>query len=89
MKKYSNIPLKERKRNADKMFRHEVKLEEINEKRAEKEKELSEKEYYEAKCRLFEQYEQLHKDAKSDKERQEDEAFARLKEVAERGENGT
>ena len=38
MKKYSNIPLKERKRNADKMFRHEVKLEEINEKRLIQEK---------------------------------------------------
>ena len=33
MKKYSNIPLKERKRNADRVYRHEVRLEEINEKR--------------------------------------------------------
>lgn len=28
MKKYSNIPLKERKRNADRCYRHEVVLEE-------------------------------------------------------------
>ena len=39
MKKYSNIPLKERKRNADRVYRHEVRLEEINEKRLEEEKE--------------------------------------------------
>lgn len=89
MKRYSNIPLKERKRNADRMYRHEVKVEEINEKRAEKEKELSEKEYYEAKYRLYEQYEQQHKDAKSDKERQEDEAFARLKELCGKESEGT
>ncbi len=81
MKKYSNIPLKERKRNADRCYRHEVRAEELREKREAKEKELSEKEYYEAKRRQYEQYEQLHKDAKSDKERQEDEAFARLKEL--------
>jgi hypothetical protein len=29
MKRYSNIPLKERKRNADRVYRHEEKLDEI------------------------------------------------------------
>ena len=29
MKKYTNIPLKERKHNADRVYRHEVRLEEI------------------------------------------------------------
>lgn len=38
MKKYTNILLKERKRNADRVYRHEVRLEEINEKRAIKDK---------------------------------------------------
>lgn len=33
MKKYTNIPLKERKRNADRCYRHEAKLEEINAKK--------------------------------------------------------
>lgn len=39
MKKYSNIPLKERKRNADRCYRHEDRLEEIKIKRMIKEKE--------------------------------------------------
>lgn len=33
MKKYSNIPLKERKRNADRVYRHEERLEEIIQRR--------------------------------------------------------
>lgn len=52
MKKYSNIPLKERKRNANKMFRHEVRLEEINEKRLEEEKEREIREMIREKYRL-------------------------------------
>lgn len=39
MKRYNNIPLNERKRNANRVYRHEVRLEEINEKRLEEEKE--------------------------------------------------
>ena len=39
MKRYTNIPLKERKRNADRCYRHEEKLEEIKIKRYIKEKE--------------------------------------------------
>ena len=69
MKRYSNIPIKERMRNADRCYRHEVKLEEINQKRELlkliKEKELSVKEI-------------------SDKEQHEAEAFARLKALTER-----
>ena len=61
MKKYTNIPLKERKHNADRVYRHEVRLEEISIKREIKLKE-----------------EQYNKGCKSDKERQEDEAFAQL-----------
>lgn len=38
MKRYSNIPIKERIRNADRVYRHEQKLEEINFKRLVKEK---------------------------------------------------
>lgn len=39
MKRYTNIPLKERKRNADRCYRHEENLEEIKIKRYIKEKE--------------------------------------------------
>ncbi len=39
MKKYSNIPLKERKRNAERCYRHEENLEERAVKRYIKEKE--------------------------------------------------
>ena len=39
MQKYSNIPIKERKRNADRCYRHEANLEEIAFKRLVKEKE--------------------------------------------------
>ena len=40
MKKYSNIPLKERKRNAERCYRHEENLEERAIKRYIKEKEM-------------------------------------------------
>jgi hypothetical protein len=73
MKKYSNIPLKERKRNADKMFRHEVRLEEINEKR------LIEEKHREMEEMIREKYRQENA-GKTDKERQEEEAFAKLRE---------
>ena len=33
MKKYTNIPFKERKHNADRVYRHEVRLEELKLKR--------------------------------------------------------
>ena len=65
MKKYTNIPLKERKRNVDRVYRHEVRLEEINEKRAIKDK--------------FGQYD-MERDYRTDKEREFDEIFAQLKE---------
>ena len=39
MKRYSNIPLKERKRNADRCYRHELSLEKREIKRYIKEKE--------------------------------------------------
>ena len=73
MKKYSNIPFKERKRNADKMFRHEIRLEEINEKRLEEEKEREIREMIRDKFRQ-------ENASKTDKERQEEEAFAKLRE---------
>ena len=73
MKKYSNIPLKERKRNADRCYRHEVKLEEINQKR-----EI--RELIEEKERQWEQDNKF----KTDKEQQEAEAFARLGSLSER-----
>lgn len=76
MKRYTNIPLKERKRNADRMYRHEVRVEEINEKRLEKEKDRYMQEYIEEKKRLFMQY---CEGTESDKERQWNEACARLK----------
>lgn len=79
MKKYSNIPLKERKRNADRVYRHEVRLEEINEKRLEEEKEREIREM------IRDKYHQENY-GKTDKERQFDEAYERLKEVAERSE---
>lgn len=81
MKRYNNIPLKERKRNADKMFRHEVRLEEINEKRLEEEKEREIREMIRDKYRQ-------ENEGKTDKERQEEEAFAKLREFIEWSENG-
>ena len=81
MKKYSNIPLKERKRNADRVYRHEVRLEEINEKRLEEEKEREIREMIRDKYRQ-------ENEGKTDKDRQFDEAYERLKEIAERSENG-
>lgn len=52
MKRYTNIPLKERKRNADRCYRHEEKLEEINIKRLIKEKQCN-SEYKTDKDREF------------------------------------
>ena len=70
MKKYSNIPLKERKRNADRVYRHENRLEEINQKREMRELiELKERQWA---------HENEHK---TDKEQMETEAFARLKDL--------
>ena len=72
MKKYSNIPLKERKRNADKMFRHEVKLEEINEKR------LIEEKHREIEEMIREKYRQENA-SKTDKDIQLEQAFAEFR----------
>ena len=82
MKKYSNIPLKERKRNADRCYRHEVRAEERANRRAEIDKKRELQEYIEMKEKLYEQ----EREHKTDKEQQEDEAFARLKEIAKRSE---
>ena len=71
MKKHNNIPFKERKRNADRVYRHEERLEEIGEKRLFKEKIQSLQGYEEAK---------------SDKERECDEVYQRLKALEERSE---
>lgn len=65
MKKYTNIPLKERKRNADRVYRHEERLEKLWWKRLEKQ--LDEEKHA----------------VLSDKERQEQDAFERLKALAE------
>jgi hypothetical protein len=67
MKKYSNIPLKERKRNADRVYRHEERLDEITMRKLAKEQERCKRE---AECM-------------TDKEQQEAEAFVRLKSLAE------
>ena len=67
MKKYSHIPLKERKRNADRCYRHEEMLDEITMRKLAKEQERCKRE---AGCM-------------TDKEQQEAEAFARLKSLAE------
>ena len=80
MKRYNNIPFKERKRNDNKMYRHEVRLEEIAQKRLEKEKERSIQEYIEEKKRAFMQN---CEGAESDKEQQWNEAVARLKSLEE------
>ena len=45
MKRYSNIPLKERKRNADRCYRHEVRAEERANRRAEIDKKRELQEY--------------------------------------------
>ena len=54
MKSYTNIPLKERKRNADRVYRHELRLERINEKQLEREKERENQEYIEEKRKAVE-----------------------------------
>lgn len=70
MKKYTNIPLKERKRNAERCYRHEEKLEEREFKRLIKEKQcVSENETNE-----------------TDKDRQFDEVYKRLKALEKGGE---
>lgn len=76
MKSYTNIPLKERKRNANIVYRHELRLKRINEKRLEKEKEQEYQEYIEEKKKAFMQYAE---GSQSDKEQQWNEAYARLK----------
>lgn len=68
MKRYSNIPLKERKRNADRVYHHEERLEKL---------------WYK---KLAKQDEEETQAILSDKERQEAEAFERLKALAERRE---
>lgn len=69
MKRYSNIPLKERKRNADKCYRHELSLEEREIKRLIKEKER-----------------QCASEYKTDKDRECDEVYERLKALEKGGE---
>ena len=70
MKKYSNIPLKERKRNADRVYRHEERLDEITMRKLAKEQKIFKRE----------------SESKTDKEQQETEAFARLKYLLKGGE---
>lgn len=70
MKKYSHIPLKERKRNADRVYRHEERLDEITMRKLAKEQERCKRE---TECM-------------TDKEQQEAEAFERLKSLAKGGE---
>ena len=70
MKKYSNIPLKERKRNADRVYRHEERLGEITMRKLAKEQERCKREA----------------EPMTDKEQQEAEAFARLKSLMKGGE---
>lgn len=67
MKRYSNIPIKERIRNANRCYQHEVKLEEIAMRKLIKDKETT-------------------KNATSDKEQQEAEAFALLQSLEKGGE---
>ena len=64
MKKYSDIPLKERKRNAERCYRHEEKLEERAFERLIKEA-VKEK--------------QCNSEYKTDKDREADEVYERLK----------
>ena len=74
MKKYSNIPFRERKRNDDRVYRHEARLEVIAEKRAIRDK--------------FSQAEQECKTDDKEREWVENEVYQRLKTLAERSENG-
>lgn len=67
MKKYNNIPLKERKRNADRVYRHEEMLGEMTMRKLVKEQE---------RCKTEAEH-------MTDKEQQEAEAFTRLKSLAE------
>lgn len=70
MKKYSHIPLKERNRNMERVYRHEEMLDDITMRKLTKEQERHKREY----------------EPMTDKEQQEVEAFARLKSLAEGGE---
>ena len=74
MKKYTNIPMKERIRNAERCYRHEANLEEREIKRLIKEKER--------------QWESERKDSatKTDKDRECDEVYERLKALEKGGE---
>ena len=76
MKRYTNIPLKERKRNADRVYRHEERLEKLWWDR-ENRKLMEEKK---------KQFMQECEGSESDKERQWNEACERLKALAERRE---
>lgn len=72
MKRYSNIPLKERKRNADRVYRHEERLDEITMRKLAKEQEKCKRE---AECM-------------TDKDRdalENNEVYARLKAIEKGG----
>lgn len=65
MKKHNNIPLKERIRNDNRVFRHEVRLEELQEKRRYK--------------NYMQMYESLPEDTRTEKEIEFERQFAELK----------
>lgn len=71
MKKHNNIPFKERKRNADRVYRHEERLGDMR------------KGLFKEKIQSLQGYEE----AKSDKERECDEVYARLKALGEGGDS--
>lgn len=73
MKRYTNIPLKERKRNADRMYRHEATLYEKSIRNLIKDK--------------FQKYERDCDEVTSDKDREANEVYARLK-ALEKSEGG-
>ena len=75
MKKYSNIPLKERKRNADRCYRHEVRAEIRAKEREAKEEEREIKRMFEEKYRAFERENKV----KTDKDREVEQVFVELK----------
>lgn len=75
MKSYTNIPLKERKRNADRCYRHEVRAETRAKEREAKAEQLAIKRMFEEKQRAFEQ----KNEAKTDKDIQLEQAFAEFK----------
>ena len=75
MKKYSYIPLKERKRNADRCYRHEVRAEIRAKERETEAEQLAIKRMFEEKHRAFEQ----ENEVKTDKDREIERAFAEFK----------